>query len=230
MENIIDKVCASIEAFRLEEPNPEFFWNHSYVSLAHPEGIHRWWERSSSSQGYLPIYRSSRLFDAKSSSICHQVFYNKYLLRRDPRDLHFALRALFKNVKLRPIGDKALVGPYASMSKLYLERFNHSRRDEDFQKTAFYGAKAVKLFSPDVGNGAYQLYRRALALMKAYESDGRKIATQRNHTAGRDNCSILPCTRLDWAWLHECICQYAVDLDREELWITSWHRSRIILG
>lgn len=38
----------------------------------------------------------------------------------------------FEDVKLRPVGDKALVGPYASISDLYLERFNHWRRDEDF--------------------------------------------------------------------------------------------------
>jgi hypothetical protein len=94
------------------------------------------------------------------------------LHNRNPRDLNCALRVLFEEVKLHPFANKTLVGPYARISDIYLERFNRWRLDDDIQKATMHGYKAVYLFSPNVGNGAYQLYRRGFAFVQAFESDG----------------------------------------------------------
>jgi hypothetical protein len=179
MENIIDDVCASIEAWRLEEPKHESFCEgiassalralNSYIDVGNEKALQGAIYLSVAAVGCSTSNHPDR---ARIVSICHQVFYNKYLLRRDPRDIQCALRLLFEGVKLHSVGDKALLGPYASISGLYIERFNRWRRDEDLKKAALYGAKAVKLFPPGVSNGAYQLYLVALGLMQAYESNG----------------------------------------------------------
>ena len=105
-------------------------------------------------------------------SIFHHILYHKYLLYRDVRDPQCALKALFESLEFPPAGNKSLLGPFASISDLYLERFNRWRRVEDLQQAASWGEKALKLLSPDPIAQAYQLYLRAQTLARIYEAEG----------------------------------------------------------
>jgi hypothetical protein len=177
----IDELCTAVEAWRLaKQPNHEDFCAQMAASASvnleeyidqgnEPAALQRAIYLAVAAVGCSAPTHADR---ERILAICHQVFWHKYLHNRDPRDLNCALRVLFEEVKLHPFASKTLVGPYASISDIYLERFNRWRLDDDIQKAIMYGYKAVYLFSPDVGDGAYKLYRRALAFVQAFESDG----------------------------------------------------------
>ncbi|KAE9369015.1 HET-domain-containing protein [Stipitochalara longipes BDJ] len=181
----IDELCNAVEAWRLaKQPNHEDFCAQmaASASVNLEEYINQGNEPAALQRA---IYLAGAAVGCSTSThpdrerilaICHQVFWHKYLHNRDPRDLNYALRVLFEEVKLHPFASKTLIGPYASISDIYLERFNRWRLDDDIQKATMYGYKAVCLFSPDVREGAYQLYRRGLAFIQAFESDGSEAS------------------------------------------------------